>query len=98
MPVLIHTAVCLDIALERVRHLSLERSGIVDVAENSHSMGEIEGPDSGMTVSYLKDILDQAKLYIRPLQRDIKEDMKPYSIPEVRNVGLHPPDIGYCVR
>ena len=50
---------------------------LLRLAENSHSMVEIEGPDSGMTVSYLKDILNQAKLYIRPLQRDIEEDMKP---------------------
>ena len=58
-------------------------------------MVEIEGPDSGMTVSYLKDILNQPKF--RPLQRDIEEeDMKPYSIPEVRNVGLHTPDRILC--
>ena len=70
---------------------------LLRLAENSHSMVEIEGPDSGMTVSYLKDILNQAKLYIRPLQRDIEEeDMKPYSIPEVRNVGLHTPDRILC--
>ena len=55
-------------------------------------MVEIEGSDSGMTVSYLKDILNQAKLYIRPLQRSIEEEMKPYFIPKVRNVGLNPPD------
>ena len=62
---------------------------LLRLAENSHSMVEIEGPDSGMTVSYLKDILNQAKLYIRPLQRDIsEEDMKPYSIQNVRNLGL----------
>ena len=61
---------------------------LMRLAENSHSMVEIEGPDSGMTVSYLKDILNQAKLYIRPLQRDIsEEDMKSYSIQNVRNVG-----------
>ena len=40
-------------------------------------MIEIEGPDSGMTVPFLKDVVNQAKLYIRPLQRDItKKDMK----------------------
>ena len=57
---------------------------LLRLAENSHSMVEIEGPDNGMTVQYLKDILNQAKLYIRPLQKDItNEDMKPYSTPEV---------------
>ena len=61
-------------------------------------MVEIEGPDSGMTVSYLKDILNQAKLYIRPLQKDIsEEDMKPYCIPNVRNVGLYSCLVIYCV-
>ena len=35
---------------------------------------EIESPDSGMTVPYLKDILRQAKLFIRPLQCDIPEE------------------------
>ena len=44
---------------------------LLRLAENSHNMVEIEGPDGGMTVSFLKDILNQAKLYIRPLQKDI---------------------------
>ena len=57
---------------------------LLRLAENSHNMVEIEGPDSGMTVCYLKDVLNQAKLYVRPLQRDISvDDMKPYSIPNV---------------
>lgn len=39
-----------------------------------------------MTVAYLKDILNQAKLYVRPLQKHISEDdMKPYSFPNVSN-------------
>ena len=47
-------------------------------------MVEIEGPDGGTTVPYLKDIIHQAKLYVRPLQRDIsEEDMKDYSIVKV---------------
>ena len=59
---------------------------LIRLAENSHRMVEIEGPESGMTVSFLKDILHSAKLYIRPLQRDItEEDMKEYSVPAVRN-------------
>ena len=45
----------------------------------SRRLMEIEGPESGVTDSYLKDILSQAKLYIRPLQCDITvEDMQPY--------------------
>ena len=60
---------------------------LLRLAENSHTMVEIEGPDSGITVPYLRDILNQAKLYIRPLQKDItEEDMKPYSIPNVSNI------------
>lgn len=39
---------------------------------------------------YVQVILNQAKLYIRPLQKDTSEEhMKPYSIPDVRNVGLY---------
>lgn len=61
---------------------------LLRLAENSHSMVEIEGPDSGLTVPYLKDIVNQAKLYIRPLQKDITdEDVKLYSIPKVRNIA-----------
>lgn len=57
---------------------------LLRLAENSHNMVEIEGPDSGITVPFLKDILNQAKLYIRPLQKDItEEDIKLYSTPKV---------------
>ena len=46
---------------------------------NSKNLVEIEGPGGGITVLYLKDILNQAKLYIRPLQCDItEEDMKSF--------------------
>ena len=41
--------------------------------DNSHNLIEIEHPAKGMTVPYLKDILNQAKLYVRPLQRNIAE-------------------------
>ena len=44
---------------------------LMRLAENSHNMVEIEGPDSGLSVAYLKDI--HAKLFIRPLQKDITE-------------------------
>ena len=63
----------------------LEGYTLLRLTENSHHMVEIEGPDSGITVPFLKDVVNQAKLYIRPLQRDItKEDMKKYSIRRVR--------------
>lgn len=41
--------------------------------DNSHDLIEIEFPSKGMTVPYLKDILNQAKLFIRPLQKNITE-------------------------
>ena len=43
--------------------------------DNSHDLVEIDYPAKGMTVPYLKDILNQAKLYIRPLQKNITADM-----------------------
>ena len=53
---------------------------LLRIRENSHSMVEIEGPEHRPTVPYLKYILQQAKLYIRPLQKDItEEDMRSYS-------------------
>ena len=41
---------------------------------NSRDLVETEGPDSGLTVAFLKDIVRQAKLYVRLLQCDITED------------------------
>ena len=64
--------------------LSVGGYSLLHLAENSHSMVEIEGPDGGITVPFLKDILHQAKLYVLPLQRDIsEEDTKDYSIVKV---------------
>lgn len=40
---------------------------------------EIESPDSGMAVGYLN---------VRPLQKDITYDMKPYVVPEVSLLTL----------
>lgn len=58
---------------------------LLRLSENSHSMVEIEGPDGGVTVHFLKDVLNQAKMYIRPLQKDITiHDMRPYLNTEVR--------------
>ena len=66
----------------------LENSGgytLLRLAENSHNLVEIEEPMDGLiTVEYLKDILKNATLYIRPLQCDIVyEDMKKYIPAEV---------------
>lgn len=59
---------------------------LLRLGENSRSLVEIETPESGLTVPYLKDILNQAKLYIRPLQIDITDEaMKPYRAVEVNN-------------
>ena len=57
---------------------------------DSHCLVEIEGPDSGMTVAFLIDTLNQAKLFIRPLQTDItEEDMKEYLPPLVRGTYMY---------
>ena len=51
---------------EHIYHVLLEKFPVLEscggytllrLAENSHGMVEIEGPDSGMTVPYLKDII-----------------------------------------
>ena len=42
----------------------LETCGVLRLNDNSHDLMEIEYPSKGMNVSYLKDILNQAKLYI----------------------------------
>ena len=46
---------------------------LMGVSENSRDLVAIEGPDGGVTVPFHKDILRQAKLYIRPLQCDIPD-------------------------
>ena len=52
---------------------------LLRLGSGSKSLVEIEGPQTGITVPYLKDILNQAKLYIRPLQSDIcEDDVDPY--------------------
>ncbi len=48
---------------------------LMRVAENSRDLVSIEGgPDGGICVLFLKEILRQAKLYVRPLQCDLPED------------------------
>lgn len=53
---------------------------LLRLASNSHNFIEIDSPEGGTTVPFLRDVLNQAKLYIRPLQHTIdEEDMKKYS-------------------
>ena len=47
---------------------------LMRVSENSRDLVAIEGPDGDVTIPFLKDILRQAKLYVRPLQCNIPED------------------------
>ena len=57
---------------------------LLRLGDNSHTMVEIDGPDGGISVHFLKGILNQAKLYIRPLQKDITDElMKPHLTAEV---------------
>ena len=53
-----------------------ERGGytLMGVSENSRDPVGIKGPDGGITVPFQRDILRQAKLYIRPLQCDIPDE------------------------
>lgn len=60
---------------------------LLRLGENSRSLIEIETPEGGLTVPYLKDILNQAKLFVRPLQCDISEDdMRPFISKEVYEI------------
>jgi hypothetical protein len=66
----IHDVICRSFPI-------LEECGgytLMRVSENSRDLVAIEGPDGGVTVTFLKDILRQAKLYVRPLQCDIPEE------------------------
>ena len=56
------------------------------VSENCRELVAVEGPDGGVTVTFLKDILLQAKLYIRPLQCDIPEERLKMLNKEVKEV------------
>ena len=60
---------------------------LLRLAENSHSLVEIEPPLSGhINVQFLKAILNNAILYIRPLQRSIQfADMAEFHSAEVCN-------------
>lgn len=51
---------------------------LLRLGANSRDLVGIEGPDSDLMVTFLKDIVRQAKLYVRPPQCDITEnDIKP---------------------
>ncbi len=62
----------------------LEAAGgysLLRCSDSSRILVEIETPEGGLTIPYLKDIVRQAKLYIRPLQCDIQaSDVKPTTI------------------
>jgi hypothetical protein len=69
-----------------VHHCIMNAFPILDVCggytllrtgENMKDLLELDSPDGGIDVNYLRNILRQAKLYIRPLQCDIPvDDMK----------------------
>ena len=46
---------------------------LMRLRSGSSELVTIESPKSGFTMKYLKDILKTAKLFIRPLQKDIEE-------------------------
>ena len=52
---------------------------------NSHKL-DIIPPPSGYTVAYLKSVTGQAKIYIRPLQKDL--DPSPAQGEETVRIGL----------
>lgn len=58
---------------------------LLHLAENSHNLVEIqEPPDALINIEYLNNILNNATLYVRPLQWDIcPEDMKLIMLSEV---------------
>ncbi len=62
----------------------LEAAGgysLLRLSDTSRVLVEVEIPEGGLTIPYLKDIVRQAKLYIHPLQCDIQtEDIKPTAI------------------
>ena len=64
---------------------------LLRLAENSHNLVEIEDPlDVLIDVEYLKNILNNATLYIRPLQRDISpDDMKQVMLNEVHMCNVY---------
>ena len=63
---------------------------LLRLAENSHGLIEIESPLTGhISVKFLKAILNNATLYVRPLQRDICcEDMQQFYSVEVSIVEM----------
>jgi hypothetical protein len=62
---------------------------LMRVSENSRSLVAIEGPSGGVDVPFLRDILRQAKLYVRPLQCDVPEKHLKLLIKETKEVRLY---------
>ena len=52
------------------------------------SLQVIPSPSDGYSVSYLKEVLRQAKVYIRPMQKDLSLDSEPCDVTE--NVSVLP--------
>ena len=44
---------------------------LLRVVDRGRSLEVIPLPEDGYTVPYLKDVVQQAKIYIRPIQRDL---------------------------
>ena len=52
------------------------------------SLQVIPSPSDGYSVSYLKEVLRQAKVYIHPMQKDLSLDSEPCDVTE--NVSVLP--------
>lgn len=60
--------------------LKLKEAGgyeLLRVGSLSRSLEVIPIPPGGYTVQYLKDVVQQAKVYIRPIQADLDLDVDP---------------------
>lgn len=44
-------------------------------ANQCRSLEVVPAPADGYTTAYLKDIFGQAKIYLRPIQRDLSENL-----------------------
>ena len=61
---------------------------LLRVAESGlRTLHVIPQPSDGYSVTFLKDVLRQAKVYIRPMQRDLTLDPEPLSVPAGVSVG-----------
>ena len=64
---------------------------LMRLAENSRALIRIDAPSGGMTIPFLKDILRQAKLFVRPFQTDISiDEAKKFCSPQEVNILVIP--------